>query len=135
MAINTIEQDIITQLESVITDLQIEGFPEKPKEYRLLHSKGAILVSFNSADYMEPESLVIIQQEVDMEFGLILLIRNLRDTNGAYSYIDTIVNALTGYAPTGCAKMYPKRTGFLNETNGIWQYSLTFNVRTENFKA
>jgi len=133
MSIKTIENSIITQLQNNVSDLKIEGFPDKPADYQLLHSKGAVLVHFQGATYNEPEETVFTQQDVTLEFGITLLIKGLRDKNGAYTYIDTIISTLTGYSPTGCNKMYPVKVDFLAEKEGIWQYTLSFSVPTENF--
>jgi hypothetical protein len=132
MSINTIEQSIITQLQSVLTALQIEGFPDKPSEYRLLHPVGAVLVAYNGTNYSKPEGMGQVIQTADMEFSVTLIVRNLRDKNGAYIYIDSIVSTLTGYSPTGAGKMYPTNITFLNESNGVWQYGLTFIAPYEN---
>jgi len=132
MSINTIEQSIITQLQSVLTALQIEGFPDKPSEYRLLHPVGAVLVAYNGTNYSKPEGMGQVIQTADMEFSVTLIVRNLRDKNGAYIYIDSIVSTLTGYSPTGAGKMYPTNITFLNESNGVWQYGLTFIAHYEN---
>lgn len=135
MAINTIETAIINKIKTVITNLTVEGFPDKPSEYRLVDALGAVLVAFGSSVFERPNTTAFIQQNVDMEFTATLVIRNLRDKNGAYNYIDTIISALTGYAPTGCAKMYPIQVSFLGESGGIWQYGITFIVPTENFST
>ncbi len=133
MSINTIEKDIISKLQASITDLKIEGFPDKPEDYKLLHPKGAILVHFQGGSYGVPEENVLLQQTVSLDFGLTLLIKGLRDKNGAYSYIDNIISALTGFTPTGCNKMYLTKVDFLAEENGLWQYAFSFTVPTENY--
>jgi hypothetical protein len=133
MAINTIEQAIITQLETYITTLQVEGFPDKPSEYRLLHPTGAILVSYNGSNFSTPEGAGFILQTQNLEFSITVIVRNLRDKNGAYSHIDSIISTLTGFSPGGCGKMYPTTVTFLNESNGIWQYGMTFMAPSENY--
>jgi hypothetical protein len=149
MAINTIEQAIITTLQTAFTTvehegeddevttetLKVEGFPDKPSEYKLLHPTGAILVAYNGSDYSVPESLQYVEQIHNMEFGATLIVRNLRDKNGAYNHIDKIISTLTGYSPTGCWKIYPKNVRFLVENSGIWQYAITFNVTNENIEG
>jgi hypothetical protein len=60
------------------------------------------------------------------------LVRGLRDKTGAYSYIDTVKNALTGFEPVGCTKMYPTDISFLKEENSIWYYTLGFKTTLEN---
>ncbi len=133
MNINTVENDIIAQLQSNITGLKIEGFPDNPSEYKLIHPRGAALVQFKGASFSKPDSTAFIQQEVNLDFSLILMIKGLRDKNGAYTYINSIMATLTGYTPTGCGKMYPVGVYFLTEKNGIWQYTLKFTVPTENY--
>ena len=135
MTIQTIENDIISQLQANITELKIEGFPENSSKYTLLHPKGAILVHFKGSSYEKPEEKSFIQQVSALNFGLTLIIKGLRDKDGAYSYIDTVISALTGYTPTGCGKMYPIDTDFLKEEDGLWKYSLNFTVPTENFST
>lgn len=133
MTILEIENDIIAQLQSNITDLQVEGFPESPVEYKLLHSKGAVLVHFKGGSYSAPESNMFIQQEVNMDFSITLMIRGLRDKNGAYPYIDAINKALTGFAPKDCLRMYPVGEYFLTERDGVWHYTINFRVPTDNY--
>ncbi|HSA06150.1 MAG TPA: Gp37 family protein [Candidatus Gastranaerophilales bacterium] len=133
MNINTIENEIIAQLQSDITDLKIEGFPDNPAQYKLIHPKGAILVHFLDANYNKPEENIFIQQAVNLEFALTLIIKGLRDKNGAYSYIESVISSLTGFNPTDCGKIYPVKVEFLREDNGIWQYTFTFSVPTENY--
>ncbi len=133
MSINTVENNIIAQLKANITDLKIEGFPDKPGDYKLLHPKGAILVHFRGGSYSEPEENAFIQQTVNLEFELTLLVKGLRHKSGAYAYINSITSALTGFTPQGCKKMYLTKINFLNEKNGLWQYALFFTVLTENY--
>jgi len=133
MNINTVENDIIAQLQSNITGLKIEGFPDNPSKYKLIHPKGAVLVHFQSANYNEPLEVNFIQQTVNLEIRLALLIKGLRDKNGAYTYINSIMATLTGFTPTDCGKMYPVKVNFLTEDNGIWQYAFSFSVTSENY--
>ncbi len=133
MAIITIENDIISQLQSSITDLKIEGFPENIAEYKLIHPKGAVLVRFQGASYGSPEGNCFIQQTGTLDFNLVLMVRGLRDKNGSYNYIDSVLSVLTGYAPTDCGKMYATRVAFSGEAGGIYRYALNFSVPIENY--
>lgn len=135
MAILDILDDIIIQLKNNITDLQIEMFPDKPQEYRLIHPKGAILVSFNSSDYTKLNSFDYFQQVETLQIGLILILRGVRNTDGSYAYLDKIESVLSGFEPSGCTKMYPIRKSFLIQDEGIWQHSFIFGTTKENFIA
>jgi len=133
MSINTIVNDVITQLETTITGLKVELFPDKLSEYRLIHSHGAVLVAYSKSSFSNPERIEFIQQIETIEIGIELIIKGLRDKNGAYDYLDTIKTTLTGFAPTGCTKMYPTQSSFLAENSGIWQYGFVFETTKENY--
>jgi len=133
MAILNIENDIISQLQGSITDLRVENFPENLAEYKLLHPKGAVLVRFQGANYDRPAEDSFVQQAGTLDFNLVLMVRGLRDKNGAYNYIDSVISALSGYNPAGCGKMYPTRVSFSGEAAGIYRYAFSFSVPTENY--
>ncbi len=135
MNINIIEKDIIDQLQANITGIKIEGFPDSPAEYKLLHPKGAVLVHFQGGNYSIPEENSFIQQAVSLDFALTLIIKGLRDKNGAYSYINSIISALTGFAPAQCNKMYLTKVEFLGEDRGLWHYAFSFSVPTGNYSS
>jgi len=132
MSIAVIENDIIEQLESYISTLKIEGFPDNG-DYNLTHSKGAVLVSYTNSFFETETNFEFIQQEENIEFALLLLVRGLRRENGAYGYIDTIKEALTGFKPTGCSKMFPTDINFVRIQDGIWEYSIGFRLTKENY--
>lgn len=136
MNILTIENDIITTLAAALPALKVEGFPENTEQYRLLHPKGAVLVRFLEAVYSAPQETAFTQQEAVLTFNLTLMVKGLRDkqeaAGGAYGYVDAINTALTGYAPTGCGRMYPVKERFVREKDGVLEYSLNFGVPVEN---
>ncbi|OGI31341.1 MAG: hypothetical protein A2287_02810, partial [Candidatus Melainabacteria bacterium RIFOXYA12_FULL_32_12] len=119
-----IENQIIQRIKENIPELHVEGFPEKPSEYRLIHPKGAILVHYQEAQYTESKSIGYIVQDKKLEFSVTVVARNLRNHEGAYFYLDKIRQILTGYRPHNCSKMQPKKDDFLCENSGIWQYAI-----------
>jgi len=135
MAIKEIENQIIDRLKAKIPDLHIEGFPEKPAEFRLVHPKGAILVHYQGGNYSESKSLGCIYQDKKLEFSTTVVTRHLRTHEGAYGYIDKIREILTGFKPENCSKMYPVKEEFLAEDNGIWQYSINFVLTTPSIEV
>ncbi len=126
MTIADIEQAIIDRLKAKITGLAIEGFPEKQSEYKLMHPKGALLVSYAGSTFSEPKPTDIVFQERKVEFDITVAMRHLRDHEGAYAHLDAVRITLTGYRIAGCSKMHPTKEEFLNEDAGIWQYRMTF---------
>jgi len=130
MTINEIENQIIERIKSRIPELHIEGYPEKPSEFRLIHSKGAILVHYQGGNYSESNSLGYIVQDKKLEYSLTVVTRGLRNNEGSYFYLDKIRQVLTGYKPPNCSKMKPVKDEFISEENGIWQYSINFSLTT-----
>ena len=107
MTINEIENEIIERIKSKIADLHIEGFPEKPSEFRLTHPTGAILVHYQGGSYSDSKSIGCIYQDKKLEFSITVVTRNLRNHNGSYFYLDKIRQILTGFRPLVCSKMQP----------------------------
>jgi len=119
------EKIIIERLKSQIDGMAIEGFPDDPREYRLLHPKGALLVRYQGARYEESIVTGLIRQRVRLEYDVVVVSRNLRNHQGAYDMMDQVRTALTGYEIDN-EKIYPVSDGFINETEGLWQYGMRF---------
>lgn len=134
MLISQIEQKIIERLKEKIKDLHIEGFPDKPQQFSLIHPKGAILVHYQGANYSQTNSTSSIFQDKKLEFALTVITRNLRNNDGAYEYLDKVRGILTGYKIDGCSKMHPTKENFLSEDAGIWQYSINFELTATNIE-
>lgn len=130
MTISTIETSIIQRIKQKIPELDVEGFPEKPSEFNLLHPKGAILIHYQGGNYSELKSLGYIFQDKKLEFSITIVMRNLRTNESAYKYLDKVREILTGFTPENCTKMYPVKEEFISENNGLWQYSINFITTT-----
>lgn len=135
MDIETIEAQIVARLKSKITDLFIDSFPEKPQEYTFTHPKGAILVHYQGGNYGNSQSIDVVFQQKKMEFALTIITRNLKKNNGAYLLLEKIKQILTGFKIDGCTKMLPTKEGFLTENNGIWQYTINFELTTPSIET
>ena len=130
MNIQLIENSITERLKDKFPELHVQGFPDKPAEFRLLHPKGAILVHYQGGNYSESKSLGCLYQDKKLEFSISVVMKHLRTHEGAYEYLDKVRETLTGYKPENCSKMIPIKEEFLTEDNGIWQYSINFATTT-----
>ena len=135
MTILEIEKAIINRLKSKIQGLEIDSFPEKPAEYRLLHAKGALLVRYGGCSYTERLATDFIVQDRKINFEVNVVMRHLTSHEGVYAYLDAVRIALTGFRPPHCGKMYPVREEFLTEEAGIWHYVVTFSMNTKAVEA
>src|SRR5574344_2705169 len=130
MSIRDVENSIINKLKESFPNFLVQGFPEKPQEFTLLHPLGAILVHYRGGNYSTTDALGFISQDKKMDFALTIVTRNLRSNNGAYEVLDKIKQVLCGFKIVGCSKLTPVKEGFLSEIGGIWQYEITFTLTT-----
>ncbi len=134
MNIREIEDSIITKLKTDFPEVLVQGFPDKPSEFILLHSIGALLVHYQGSNYPNSESIGCIVQDNKKEFSITIVTRNLRANKGAYEYLDKVKVALTGFQPDGCSKLMPTKDFFISENGGIWQYGINFTLITTNIQ-
>ena len=65
-----IENSIIQKLKDSFPEVLVQGFPDKPSEFILLHPIGALLVHYQGSNYTNSNALGIISQENKKEFEL-----------------------------------------------------------------
>ncbi|HUY28612.1 MAG TPA: Gp37 family protein [Candidatus Binataceae bacterium] len=139
--IATIESAIVAQLQAQVGGIEIAHYPDRPESYRLVHRVGAALVQYLGAKYGAMlDTAVIIQQRV-MEFGVTVMMRDLGwnygaeadgPSPGAYSILEAIRAALTGFRIPGCRKIYPRAERFVerDKQGGVWVYMISFALAT-----
>ncbi len=135
MNIREIENSIIQQLKTNFPEVLVQGFPDKPIEFTLLHPTGALLVHYQGCNYTLTEALGFVTQENKKEFSVTIVTRNLRSNNGAYEYIDKVKATLSGFSIDECTSLLPTKDFFISENKGIWQYGINFTLKTQNIQA
>lgn len=135
MNIRQIEDSIIEKLKKEFPEVKVEGFPDKPSEFILLHPIGALLVHYQGSNYTSSQSLSFITQDNKKEFSITIITRNLRSNNGAYEYLDKVKSVLTGFKIDECSQLMPTKDNFISENGGIWQYALNFTLTTQNIQS
>jgi hypothetical protein len=139
--IATIENAIVNQLRSQISSIEIVHYPDSPETWRMTHRIGAALVMYKGAQYGEMLDTAAVIQERKLEFEIAVMMRDLGwavggdssgPSPGAYSIIESVRTALTGFLIPGCRKMYPLREKFVkrDKQGGVWTYASTFALST-----
>lgn len=134
MNIREIENSIIEKLKTSFPEVLVQGFPDKPSEFILLHPIGALLIHYQGSNYTSTNALGFVSQDNKKEFSITVVTRNLRSNKGAYEFIDGIKSVLTGFSPDGCSKLSPSKDFFISEKAGIWQYGVNFTLTTTNIQ-
>lgn len=139
--IATIEIAIVAQLAAQIAGIEIAHYPDQPESYRLTHRVGAALVQYLGSKYGTMLDMSAIIQERVMEFGVTVMMRDLGwsygaepsgPSPGAYSVIEAVRAALTGFRVPGCRQIYPRAERFVerDKQGGVWIYIITFALST-----
>ncbi len=128
--IAAIEDAIIGKLREALPGMAVEPFPQRPQEYELLHPEGAVLVQYDGSRLADAGVTGAAAALRIVTFTVCALTRNLRDSAGSYSVLESISRALTGFRPQGVregGKLVAER--FLFESNGVWAYVQSYEYR------
>ena len=115
---------IAQRLKGALSQFAVEYFPNKPKEYRLNHPVGALLVSYAGSRYRDPLDITYVAQERQLTVTITVVMRQLNGRGGAVEAVDAARLALLGWRPPDCKKLVVVAETYLGETAGLWQYAL-----------
>ena len=135
MNIRNVENAIIEQLQTSFPEILVDGFPDKPSEFILLHPIGALLVHYQGSNYTSTQALGFVTQVNQKEFSITIVTKNLRNNNGAYEYLDKVKAELSGFQIDECTSLIPTKDFFISENKGIWQYGINFTLKTQNIQT
>lgn len=126
MAVTTDMLDaLMARLRARLPMYAVEYFPEKPKDYRLNHSRGALLVSYIGSRFTAPRDTQFVLQPRQVRLSVTLLLRQLNGRDGAVGVLDDLRLALVGFRLPHCVSgIEAVDERFLGEVGGIWQYAL-----------
>lgn len=110
--------------------LAVELFPDNPRNYRLNHPMGAVLVAFGSSKFGVSRATDAVFQERSLVLPLTLAFRQLNGPKGVIGYLDPIRELLSGWTPPNCDQsVAPVDEVFIGQVNGVWQYTQRFATR------
>lgn len=124
------EAALVSVLAEALPELSVEPFPEAPAEYDFIHPVGAVLVQYDGGSISPPDSLGIVSQKRELNFSVVSITRNLRDSCGCYDVLTRIRAALLGLKIQGCEPAYQTSERFADETDGVWTYVQGFALGT-----
>ena len=125
MNVEEIEGRIVKQLQLDIPDLEVLAFPDRPESYDVIHPVGAILVSMDRVNFIQPNDFW--NQGLTIQFEVVLLIKNLRNHQGAYELLDRIRKSVTSLG-FGALRLYCLTQYFAARENELWNYTSTFII-------
>lgn len=115
---------VVDRLKVKLPQLAVEYFPDRPAEYRLNHPRGALLVSYLGSQFDTTVDVTYIAQPRTVKLSVTVILRQLNGKGGAVDVVDAVRQALVGFRPPDCRKVWAVSEKFLGETAGLWQYAV-----------
>lgn len=115
---------VVERLKVKLPQLAVEYFPDRPAEYRLNHPKGALLVSYLGSQFDTTVDVTYVAQPRTVKLSVTVILRQLNGRGGAVDVVDAVRQALVGFRPPDCRKVWAVSEKFLGETAGLWQYAV-----------
>lgn len=121
---------VVDRLAQKLPGFAVEFFPEKPRDYRLNHPRGAFLVGFTGSRYGATLDTTYVAQQRDMRITITVVMRQLNGRGGAIDMVDVARMSLLGWRAPDCKKMRAVQETYLGEVAGLWQYALDMTAET-----
>ena len=123
-------QAAVQRLAASLPGFATEYFPESPGDYRLNHPRGALLVGYGGSRYGESVNAGPFQAQERMATVTVTLVfRQLHGRDGAVLALDDVIAALLGFRlPDTTGGLQVRRSRFLGQIAGLWQYDIDFEA-------
>jgi hypothetical protein len=121
------ETDIYTRLLPFQgANIEVVKLPETQEDFKRPFAKAKFTVGYKGSKWKDPQSTGHISQVEELLFEIAIQSRTLRGAKGLYSLKKLLTQALVGFTPTDCDKIYAKESGMtgVSETlnDGVWTY-------------
>jgi hypothetical protein len=130
----------LTLPEQSLPKVEVRAWPDRPRDYRMTHPKGAALVIYRGSKFNHHATAgQLVSYEDEFELGLVS--RSLRDAAskqdstdaaegvGIYDLLETCRNTLLGWTPQQASgQVRIVSVDFDDYVEGTWGYSLRFAI-------
>lgn len=137
-AISRLEADILQRITAALTNpeqaypkIDVQAWPDRPADYKMLHPQGAALLVYKGKKYSDN-----VKNDDKAEFELAIMARTLHEPNteapigtGVYELLSTCIDALHGWRSEYATRpLTIVSDGFNLYGEGVWTYSIRFTV-------
>lgn len=132
MTPETFESLLIAELE--LQGLPVIPYPANPKEYFPVHDPGEVLVRYEGRKPIERD-LSGMKARVKFFAEIVIVTRQVRDTGGAYDWLQKINDTLEGCTLEGMTgQLALDVESFMDETDGTWQFGQKWSIETDVYQ-
>lgn len=129
------EEDIYQRLQPFTgANIEVVKLPEAQADFKRPFEKAKFTVGYKGSKWKDPQSTGHISQVEELLFEIALQSRTLRGPRGLYTLKSLVTQALVGFAPTDCDKIYAKESGMTGvadtQVDGVWTYVAIFACTT-----
>lgn len=129
------ERDILDRLAPYkVAGIDLQVMPEAEADFKRPFKNGRIYCGYKGSKYKDPNSTAEMSQDEEVLFEFSFQSRTLRGDIGIYTLLALTVQALVGFKPTSCDKMYCKESGYtvLNSVHvdGVWTFTMVMACRS-----
>lgn len=114
-------------------DIEVAKLPESQADFKRPYVKAKFTIGYKGSKWKDPRSTSHISQEEEVIFEIAIQSRTLRGAKGVYTLKRLLTQALVGFQPTDCDRMYAKESGMTGDAtlaDGVWSYSALFACTT-----
>ena len=122
--IEIIENEIITILKNTLPEIRVESFPDNVSNFTLLNAKGAVLVHFQGFAGTPLSFANFEDTKIKYEFGLTIILRNLKSPKGIYQVIKNIYDS-TNLVSIDNMFLRCQTGEFISKENDLWIYGVS----------
>jgi hypothetical protein len=123
---------LIAEIEAI--GLPVEAYPQEPKNYFPKHDPGEVMVRYEGRKPVERD-LAGFKSRVKFFAEIVVVTRQVRETGGAYDWLQQIYNGLESRTLEGMAgQLTMEAESFMDETDGLWQFGQKWSVETIEYQ-
>lgn len=114
-------------------DIVAVAYPEDPKKYYPENSPGEVLVRYEGRKVIERDTSGQYNR-VKLFGELVVVSRQLRGDDGAYSWLNQIFRSLEGFTLEGASgPLHMEVESFMDENEGTWQFGQKWSCEALEF--
>jgi hypothetical protein len=133
MTPETFEILLIAEIEAI--ELPVRAYPQEPKNYFPEHDPGEVLVRYEGRKPVERD-LSGLKSRVTFFAEIVVVTRQVRETGGAYDWLQLIYKHLQGRTLEGMAgQLTLDAESFMDETDGLWQFGQKWRAETDVYQT
>ncbi len=120
--------------EIAVLDLPALAYPQTPKDYFPQNDPGEVLVRYEGRQPVDRD-ISGLKSRVKLFAEVVVVTRQLRESNGAYHWLEIIWRHLQGRQLEGMTgQLTMEVESFMDETNGLWQFGQKWSAETDEYQ-